>query len=80
MEEIASLKDKVSALEDQLVRLQPLEALMAYMQQSSDNTVLALLAAHGVPMLTAVPKLPARHWPCPPGRVPVQQFQRKRLG
>ena len=68
----------MSALEDQLVRLQPLEALMAYMQQSSDNTVLALLAAHGVPMLTAVPKLPARHWPT--GRVPVQQFQRKRLG
>jgi hypothetical protein len=59
-EEIASLKDKVSALEDQLVRLQPLEALLAYMQQSSDNTVLALLAADGgaPPPTAGAPTLP----------------------
>lgn len=48
-EEIAGLRDKVAALEDQLSRLQPLEALLAYMQQSSDDTVLALLAADGGP-------------------------------
>ena len=48
-EEIAGLKDKVAALEDQLSRLQPLEALLAYMQQSSDDTVLALLAADDGP-------------------------------
>lgn len=58
-EEIASLKDKVYALENHLVHLQPLEALLAYMQQSSDSTVLALLAADSEPPPTAgAPTLP----------------------
>jgi len=58
-EEITSLSGKVTALEEQLARLQPLEALLAYMQQSTDDKVLALLAADAneVPP-TAAPTLP----------------------
>jgi hypothetical protein len=59
-EELASLKAKVTQLEAQLERLRPLEALMAYMQESPDDRVLALLSADGdMPTTAAAPALPA---------------------
>jgi hypothetical protein len=59
-EEIVSLKDRVSQLEDYLSRLQPLEALLAYMQTSSDDKVLSLLASDGnePPPTAGAPTLP----------------------
>lgn len=58
-EELTSLKAKIASLESQVERLRPLEALMAYMQDSSDDKVLALLSASGDTPHTAVaPTLP----------------------
>ena len=59
-EELAKMKEKVAALETQIARLEPLEALLAYMQQASDNKVLALLAADGTepPATAGAPTLP----------------------
>jgi len=59
-EEIVSLKDRVSQLEGYLSRLQPLEALLAYMQTSSDDKVLSLLASDGnePPPTAGAPALP----------------------
>ena len=49
------MKGQISALEAELDRLRPLEALLAYMQESSNDKVLALLASDGKELADASP-------------------------